>query len=376
MWFKRNAPDVFAKARFLIQCKDYIVFRLTDRLGTTDFSDATLTALYDIGAKKWSDEVADAAGLDRRLFPEVVPSRTVVGRVSEEAARATGLCTGIPVVAGAGDGSCATLGAGVATTGAGYNYVGGTSWIATLLDSPLIDPDMHLFSLGSFEFGEFCAIGTVQSAGSSLRWLADQICREEKRIAAEEGVHQFDVMDRLARQSVPGARKLYFLPYMMGERAPIWDPDARGALVGLTLAHERSDIIRAVLEGVVYALRSILDVMSDRGIRVSDLRIIGGGAKSDLWLEIMASVYNRPLQIPKHLSEATSIGAALIAGVGVGAFGDFKEATTRIQVLKEKHPIPEWSKKYVPLYQYYKSLYPALKESYRQLSRLDVAFAD
>lgn len=370
MWIRRRVPEVFSRTRYFLQCKDYIVFRLTGALGTTDFSDATLTAFFDIVRLGWSEEMLGASGIERRLLPEIVPSGTVVGTVSARAAGETGLCEGIPVVAGGGDGACATLGAGVAVPGDGYNYVGGTSWIATLLEQPDLDPERRLFSMGAVEYGKFCAIGTMQAAGSSLKWLADEVCREEKQVAEREGLRQFDVMDRLARESVPGSHKLFFLPYMMGERAPIWDPAARGVFLGLTLSHRRSDLIRSVLEGVAYALKSILDVMVERKIDVGNLRVIGGGAKSPLWLQIMASVYDRPLQVPEHPGEATSLGAALVAGVGVGVFTDFRQAAESIRTRSEVEPVPDWAEAYREFYEYYLSLYPGLRDYFQSLSRL------
>jgi xylulokinase len=371
MWVRQQAPEVFAKTRFLLQCKDYVVFLLTGSLGTTDFSDATLTAFFDISRLDWSEDMVEASEIERRLLPEILPSGTIVGHVSARAAAETGLCEGIPVVAGGGDGACATLGAGVAAPGDGYNYVGGTSWVATLLEKADLDPQRRLFSMGAVEFGQFCSIGTMQSAGSSLKWLADEVCREEQQIADREGIHKFDVMDRMARESVAGAHKLFFLPYMMGERAPIWDPAARGTFLGLTLSHSRSDLIRAVLEGVAYALRSILDVMAERNIDVGNLRLIGGGAKSRLWLEIMASVYDRELQIPEHPGEATSLGAALVAGVGVGVYADYRQAGERIKLKTKVQPVADWARDYHDLYAYYRSLYPGLRDYFQSLSRID-----
>jgi len=375
MWLRGNAPGLLPKARFLIQCKDYVAFRFTGNLGVTDFSDASLTGLYDINAMGWSEELAEAAGICPRLFPEVLPSNAIAGQVSAEASRQTGLREGTPVVAGAGDGACATLGAGVVTPGSAYNYVGGTSWIAALVDRPILDPEMRLFTLGSVEPGRYCTVGTVQSAGSSVEWLAETVCRDEKQRAAEEGASQFDVMDRQARQSVPGAHRLFFLPYLMGERAPIWDPAARGVFLGLTLGHTRADLIRAVLEGVAYALKSILDVMSEQGIGTGKLRMIGGGAKSGLWLEILASVFGRTLRTARHPGQSTSLGAALIAGVAVKAFSDYHEAARRVRFAGETAPNDAWSREYRIFHPYYASLYPVLKDSYRRLAELSAETA-
>lgn len=364
MWLQKNLPGFAAKTRFLLQCKDYVLFRLTGRLGVTDFSDASLTALYDINSLAWSDELTSAAGLDSHLLPEVLPSKSVSGTVSEEAASQTGLCAGIPVVAGAGDGASATLGAGVASAGDAYMYVGGTSWIATLVNKPDIDPGMRLFSMGSVDHGRFCAIGAIQSAGSSIQWLAEEICREEKQIADREGVSQYVVMDRLAGSSVPGARNLYFLPYMMGERSPIWDPAARGVFMGLTLGHTRAELIRAVLEGVAYAQRDVLEVMDERDFGVESLRVIGGGAKSTLWKDIMATIFNRPLHSLHYPEEATSLGAALVAAVGIGRFSDFESAAQCIEIAETIAPRSSWVGEYEAGFAYFKSLYPALKNSF------------
>jgi xylulokinase len=376
MWVQRHAPEIWRKTRFLLQCKDYAVFQLTGSLGTTDFSDASLSGAYDLAKLSWSKELLSEAGLDQDLFPEVVPSSQVVGWVSKEAAGATGLRQGTPVVAGGGDGACATLGAGVVTPGDAYNYIGGTSWIAALLDRPDVDPQRRLFLMGSVEFGHFCIIGTMQAAGSSLRWLADEICCEEQMIATSEGIGPFDVMDRRARNSPPGSRKLFFLPYMMGERAPIWDPMARGVFLGLTLSHKREDMIRAVLEGVAYSLNSILEVITERGLDIGALKVIGGGAKSEFWLEILASVFNLPVEVPDSPGEATSRGAALTAGVGVGVFGSFAEAATKVRMGRTRTPKSDWVSTYNTLYPYYRSLYPALRESYQRLAGLDLVSPD
>ncbi|HID08328.1 MAG TPA: xylulokinase, partial [Armatimonadetes bacterium] len=210
LWLKDNEPHVYERTRFFLQCKDYVRFKLTDELGITDFSDASLSGAYDLHTCQWSDELLTALEVSPKLLPEVHPSSAVIGMVTKEAADATGLVAGTPVVAGAGDGSCATFGAGVTRAGQAYNYLGGTSWIAALTDGLVLDMQQRLFTMGHVEFARFAIIGTVQCAGSSYQWLADEICWFERESARERDASQFDLMNELARSAPVGSHKLFF----------------------------------------------------------------------------------------------------------------------------------------------------------------------
>jgi xylulokinase len=369
-WLKENERGIYDKTRFFVQSKDYIAYKLTGTMGITDHSDASLTGLYDLAKGDWSRALIDGVGAAVEKLPEIHPSSQMIGKITPEAASQTGLMAGTPVVAGGGDGACATWGAGVSHPGEAYNYIGGTSWISTPSDRPIIDPKMRVFHLRNLDSVRYDVVGTVQCAGSAYKWLADEVATEETREANEKNVDRYEVINRLASLSPPGSNGLFFLPYLMGERAPIWDPKARGVYFGLSLNHKRADLMRSVLEGVAYALRSVLEAIVDLGLSVDTMRVIGGGAKGAFWREMMANVYGVKILVPEHLGEATSLGAAMAAGVGVGVFKSWEEAARIVKIVGEHEPASEIANQYSKFYSFYKSLYPALKDSFRSLAEL------
>ncbi|GIV16079.1 MAG: xylulokinase [Armatimonadota bacterium] len=351
MMLAEREPEMVQRARWMIQCKDYCVGRLTGRWGITDPSDASLTGIYDVNRLRWSEEVVEASGVPAGLLPEVVPSTEVVGCVSREAARTTGLPEGLPVVIGAGDGACATLGAGVVETGESYTYIGGTAWISCLRERFTPDPYMRLTTLMAAQPHRRVQFGTVQSAGSAWDWFVRLFGRGMGTVRLQEA----------ASGVPPGSGGLIFLPYLSGERAPIWNPRAKGVFFGLQAHCTRAHLARAVLEGVSCALESILQVMREHGAIAGNVRVVGGGTRSDLWMRILADVYGCPVEIPRHAESSTAIGAAVIAGVGVGLFENF--AVAKLIAVVERRVVPEESTRaaYVRLKVHYKELYEAVK---------------
>lgn len=314
MWLMEREPDTVARARWLLQAKDYCVGRMTGRWGITDPSDASLTGIYDVNRLRWSEEVAESANVPKYLLPEVLPSTAVVGGVSAEAARATGLPKGVPVVIGAGDGACATVGAGAVEVGDSYTYIGGTAWTSCLRERFTPDVHMRLTTLMSAQQGRWVQFGTVQSAGSAWDWFVRLLGGglSASRLQAE------------AERVPAGSGGLVFLPYLSGERAPVWNPLARGVFFGLQAHHTRAHLARAVLEGVACALGSILRIVREHGaVLGASIRVVGGGTRNDLWMCILADVYGCPIEIPQHADTSTAIGAAVIAGVGVGLYDGF-----------------------------------------------------
>ena len=369
LWLREVLPEVYRKTRYILQSKDYLAFRLTGRLGITDHSDASLSACYDLHRRRWSERIAEALRIGH-LLPEIVPSATVIGRVSAEAAGATGLPEGTAVVIGGGDGSCATVGAGAVNVGDAYNYIGGTSWVSAVRREPLLDGQMRLFNVCDLDPLKVNALGTVQCAGSSLEWFADQIAVAETRQAQVEGQSRYEIIGRLASQSPPGARGLVFLPYLMGERATIWDPLARGAYFGLSLAHTRADLARATLEGVGYTLRSILRVVEEQGEPVAQIRAIGGGAEGAVWTEILAGIYDRPVAVCESPSEATSRGAFVAAAIAIGLIDDWADAGSLVRVQRRHEPDRAAAEVYRGYWAFAESLYPDFRAAYRRLAQL------
>lgn len=366
MWLRDNEPDVFKKTFKFLQAKDYVAARLTGVLAT-DYSDASGTNLFDLRELRWSDELLAATGVPKDKLPEAFPSTAVIGVISAEGARATGLLEGTPVVIGGGDGACAAAGAGVVGSGVAYNYVGSSSWIGVATPEPLYDQKMRTFNWVHVVPGLYSPTGTMQAAGTSYQWLRDQICALEVETASRKGASPYELMDEMAAAAPPGADRLLFLPYLVGERSPRWNPRARGAFIGLTVKHTRSHLIRSVMEGVAFNLKVILEAFLDQGTTVGEMRLIGGAAKSDLWSQIMADVYQVPLYRNRFPLEATSLGAALVGGVGIGILADFSAAAQVCSFELAHLPRAECRDVYRTMYELFQQAYENLVPVFEEL---------
>jgi xylulokinase len=362
LWLRDHEPDLFASTSKVLQAKDYVAFKLTGCYAT-DYSDASGTNLFDLQARQWSQEILTAVDLDPDLLPSVLPSATVIGTVTRDAAQETGLVSGTPVVIGGGDGACATAGAGVVHPSDAYNYVGSSSWISFVSPEPLYDPQQRTFTFAHLDPEYLFPTGTMQCAGGSYDWL-------ERLLRGELQDRIYGRLDELASSVEPGARGLFFLPYLIGERSPHWNPHARAAFVGLTMAHGRAEMARAVLEGVAFNLRIILDAFRDQGAPIKALRLIGGGARSALWRQILADVFELPILRPRLLVEATSLGAAIAGGVGIGLYSDYGIAAHLVQVEPGEEPRPAVAARYQELYAIFQETYTSLAEVYDRIARL------
>lgn len=329
MWVRDNEPDTWARVRRVCVAKDFIVLRLTGRLAT-DRSDASGTNAYDQVAGTWSDEVLQAARLDRALFPEILESTQIAGTLTDAAAAALGLHTGVSVVMGGGDGPLAAVGSGVVAPADGaYVSLGTSSWISFAADAPLHDAAMRTFTFNNVVSGSFVPTATMQAGGASVQWIAealspDRAHPETGRLTAEAS-GDLDTDD------------LYFLPYLLGERSPIWDPDARGAFVGLARHHGRAHLVRAVLEGTAFNLLSCIQAFRESGAVIDRIDAVGGGAQSDVYLAVLADVWGVPVRRRTIVEEANSLGAAITAAVGLG-LTDFAAARSLSEVTAEFTP--------------------------------------
>jgi xylulokinase len=369
LWVRRHEPAVFARTHKVLHAKDFLRLRLTGTM-ETDYSDASSMNLFDLGRRDWSDEILSAVGLGREILPAVGPSTKVVGEIDTKTAEELGLRAGTPVVMGGGDGPCAAVGAGVVAEGSAYAYVGSSSWIAITTHAPVLDPDRRTFTFWHLAPDMVMPTGTMQSAGGSYQWTRNHLCGLEIAEAARAGVSAYQLMDRLAASVPAGCRGLVFLPYLMGERSPHWNPAARGVFLGLTLTHGRAEMIRAVLEGVSFNLRIILDAFVRQGVDVPAIRVIGGGAKGALWCQMLADVMNRPIERLALLEEATSLGAAIAGGVGAGVFPDFGVARSIVKVAETYHPEPAVRDVYDEQYEIFQQAYQALVPIYDRLQHL------
>jgi xylulokinase len=366
LWVRDNEPDLFAQTHGFLQAKDYLVMRLTGARAT-DYSDASGSNAFDLRARTWSEDILDAVGLDCALLPEPHASTDVVGEVLPGPAEECGLRAGTPVVVGGGDGSCAAVGAGSVREGSAYNYIGSSSWIALATRDPFLHPERRTVTFCHLVPDLYMPAGTTQAAGACYQWFRNTLCQEEVRAARDQGIDAYEFLNAVAGTVPPGAEGLVFLPYLMGERSPHWNPSARGCFIGLTPSHTKAHLGRAVLEGVALNLRLVLDLFRGEGASVDTMRVIGGGAKGDLWRQIMADAYGLPVLLPAHPEEATSRGAAITAGVGVGLFPDFSVAERIAEVTARQEPRAEAREIYERLLPVFRGAYEGLVEVFEGL---------
>jgi xylulokinase len=368
LWIRDHQPDIYRATHKFTHAKDAIVARLTGRF-VTEPSDASGMNLYDLQNGDWSGKILDAAEMDTAKLPEIVRSVDVVGEVLPSVAAEIGIPAGTPVVIGGGDGACASVGAGSVEEDVVYSYVGSSAWIATASRKPIYDPAQRTFTFGHVVPGLFIPMGTMQTAGASYQWARDQLSPLERQSAEALGVSPYVLMNAVAEGSPAGANGLIFLPYLLGERAPRWNPNARAAFLGLTIRHTRADLLRAVMEGVAMNLRVILMVMRQQGAGMDSIRVIGGGITGRLWAQIMADVYGIPLHRLTVLEEATSMGAAVIGGVGIGLYPAFSIAESMNSVAETIQPNPAHRAAYDFAYGIFEAAYTALEPVFTKMTQ-------
>ena len=347
LWLRHHEPEAYARIARIMLPKDYVRLRLTGEWAI-DASDASGTLLLDVERRDWSAEVLDALAIPAAWLPPVLESPERAGA----SGASNSLLQGIPVAAGAGDQPAAAVGVGATRPGT-LSVVLGTSGVV-LAPLPAYEHDaearVHAFCHALPETWQ--AMGVMLSAAGSLQWLHDTLA----------GDVPFDALVAEAEAWGPGAEGLVFLPYLAGERTPHADPDARGAFVGLQLRHDRGALVRAVLEGVAFGLRDSLDLLRALGVDASVARVSGGGARSRLWLRIVASVLGVPLELAES-EEGSAFGAALLGGVAAGVFADVHEAVAGcVRVADTVEPDPSWSAAYAEQHERYQALYPALHD--------------
>lgn len=351
MWIRDHEAEVYQNTYKMLLAKDYIICRLTGKF-VTDYSEASGTDAFDLKGMEWSEEVLSAAEIPADKMPELHASTDVIGNLTAHAAEELGLAVNTKVVCGGGDGPCSALGAGSTENGQMFLSYGTSAWIAGTSDEVFLDKDRTLICFGHVIPGKYMPCGTMQAAGSSYSYIRHAMCGEEEVIAEKEGVSIYDVMNRLVEQSPAGAKGLVFLPYLVGERSPRWNPDASGSFLGIRMEHEKCDYIRAVLEGVAMNLGIILEKQRENG-EIQDLVLTGGGAKGDTLSQILADVLGVRLHRLDQVETATSVAAAVIAGIGVGVFKDFSVVDQFVK--REKTFVPR--EEYKPVYDHQKKLF-------------------
>lgn len=320
MWIKDYEPQIYRDTYKMLNAKDYIILRLTGRF-VTEPSDASSTCLLDLSTMTWSQDLLRICGLDAGKLPDILGSAEVAGTVTKEAAALCGLPEGTPVVCGGGDGVCAAVGSGAVREGIANCCLGTSSWISFASKTPVFDPQRRTFNFAHAVPGYVMPCGTMQCGGGALGWAVDTVFGGD-RVGQGGKAALYNAVCEAVRASPAGAKGLLFLPYLLGERSPRWNEKAKGSFVGLTLEHTAGDMLRAVMEGVAMNLSLILDVYRAQKANIGKLILIGGGARNVVWRQILADVLGTEIETPDTLEEATSMGAAIIAGVGVGIFPD------------------------------------------------------
>lgn len=369
MWIRDKQPDLFRQTHKFLHAKDYIAYRLTGRFAT-DYSDASGTNAFDLVRREWSPALVEATGLPFEIFPATHPSTAVIGEVTTAASQEVGLRAGTPVVIGAADGCCAAVGAGVVRKGSAYNYIGSSSWIALATPEPLIDPQQRTVTFCHVDPQMMMPIATMQCAGGAYQWFKEEIGRIETKAGEDAGMSPYEILNLKAASTVAGSHNLLFLPYLLGERTPYWNPNARGAFIGLSRGHTREDLTRSVLEGAVFGLRTMVDTFVEQGVTIDEVRVIGGTARGRLFCQIQADVFQRRILRTKLLEEATSLGAVIAGGIGVGIFQDFLVAEELVKIAETFAPRPEHREAYAKLYEVFKDCYYALVPIYEKLAQL------
>jgi len=358
LWMRDRFPDLFDKTEHILQSNSYIVYRLTGAI-TQDVSQGYGWHCYDMRNGSWHEEMAARLGIPTRLLPSVVPCDRIVGEVMAEAARETGLAVGTPVVAGGLDAACATLGAGVIEAGQTQEQGGQAGGMSICLDHVCADPRLIL---GAHVVpNRWLLQGGTVGGGGVMRWLEREFGAWERGQAEALGRSSFDQLGDLASAVPAGSDGLVFLPYMAGERTPLWDPDAKGVFYGLDFSKTRGHLIRAGMEGVAFSLRHNLEIAEQAGAKVDVLCATGGAANSLIWTQIKADVTGKTILVPAS-DTATTWGAAVLAGVGAGVFASYEEAVAgSIQHTRRHDPDPSKAEVYAEQYEIYRKLYPALK---------------
>jgi xylulokinase len=354
LWVRENEPENWNRVRSLMLPKDYVRFRLTGERAT-DLADASGTLLLDVAHRRWSEEMLDAVQMDRSLLPALYESPEVCGRVSEAGAAATGLRSGTPVVAGAGDQAAGAIGIGVASPGAVSATIGTSGVVLAATNLPALDPGGRLHTFCHGLQSRWLVMGVTQAAGLSLRWFRDQFGKINGH------ADSYEDLTALAAKAPAGSDGLLWAPYLMGERTPYLDANARAMLVGLTASHTRAHVVRAIMEGVAFSLRDTFTIFEEIDVPVKSIRLGGGGARSSLWRQIQADVYGRPVQIVA-VEEGAAYGAAILAGIGAKTWPTVDAACDAVvRVAGTTDPNAQDSSTMNRAYASYRRIYPSMK---------------
>lgn len=360
IWYQRNLPEVYKNTYKILQSNSYIAFKLTGEM-TQDMSQGYGVHCFDMHKGTWDEEMCESLGISMELLPPIHACHEVIGTVNEKATGECGLCVGTPVVAGGLDAACGTLGAGVIHPGETQEQGGQAGGMSICTGEYIADERLilgyHVVP------GLWLLQGGTTGGGGVMRWLDQQFGDYERETGKKSGKSSLDLFNDMAEKVTPGSDGVVFLPYMSGERSPIWDPDAKGIYYGLDFSKTKAHFIRSAMEGVAYSLKHNLDAAKEAGADVRVLKAMGGSANSRLWTQIKSDITGKPIVVPSS-DTATTLGAVILAGVGVGMYESFEEAVALTVEDKRSHkPNLENAEVYEKNYQIYLELYHNLKET-------------
>lgn len=357
LWYKENLPEVYRKTHKILQSNSYIAFKLTGQI-SQDLSQGYGLHCFDMRTGQWDEEMRKKLGIPREFLPEIVPSDQIIGTVTKKAAEESGLAEGTPVAAGGLDAACGTLGAGVIHAGETQEQGGQAGGMSICMEQYQADPRLIL----GFHVipGKWLLQGGTTGGGGVMRWFEREFADYERLMKEQTGVSSLDQLNEIAEKVDPGCDGLVFLPYMAGERSPIWDPHAKGVFYGLDFSKTKGHMVRACMEGVAFSLRHNLETAEKAGAEADILRAMGGSANSLLWTQIKSDITGKAMAVPAS-DTATTLGAALLAGVGTGFYKDYEEAVSQtVKVTRTHQPDPEKKAVYDKNYETYLELYRSL----------------
>ena len=368
LWFKKNEPDLFARTRCILQASSYINYKLTGVL-SCDMDQAVRTQCLNIHTLKWDREIGDVIGVNLdELLPQPQQPTDIIGHVTAEAARETGLISGIPVVAGASDAMTSMYATGMSRLGDASESSGTSSLVfvgsakQSACNVPVVTKPCAIKGL------PYIFDAPISTTGASLKWYLEALGETDRQIAAAEGKNPYTYINEVAERVSPGSNGVLFFPYLMGERAPLWNSHARGMFMGISFDTKHEDFTRAVFEGTAFALRHVIETIKASGGQVDSLRVTGGGSKSPTWSKIKASMLRVPVLIPDEKSGDVPFGDTLIAGSAVGLFTDLTKTIQELVTIKEViQPVEKWADVYDQLYPFYVGLYEALDKDLLRL---------
>ena len=364
LWLKEERPDLWERTRWLLDCKEYILFKLTGEVAI-DWHGASVFFLFNPHTKTWDKDVCERLGIPVEKLPPAFPSTKVVGEVTAAAAAQTGLAAGTPVVLCAGDVAVAQSGSGANREGKAHLCIGTATWVGVSSTTLRNDPDKPFWALNHIDPDKFVIAGEMETGGGALQWYRNLLGGEEARQAEERDVSTYQVFDELAATAPAGSDGLFFTPWLSGERAPVLDHYARGAFLGLSMGHTRAHLTRSVMEGIAFHIRWIIEAMEKIGFTIDAMQAIGGGSVSPLWTQIIADVTSRQLNVVENPLEAGAMGAALAVAVGLGVYPNMDAVDDLIKVKRAFVPQEANHAVYERMYGTYRQFYAALAPIYR-----------